>query len=97
MGSGAVAGVDGQFFIAIDIGAFTDPNTFRARVDKVRQQVYGSRRRAGVERLYLPGDIERAFEEQAQQQGTITLPAQTLADIDAEARRLGVAAAQLAG
>ena len=96
MQSGAVAGVDGQFFVAIDIGAFTDPKTFGMRVDKIRQQVYGSRRRAGVERLYLPGDIEAAFEEQAEQRGMITLPAQTLIDIDAEALRLGVKAALLA-
>ena len=96
MQSGAVPGVDGQFFIAIDIGAFTDPVSFGARVDTIREQVYGSRRRAGVENLYLPGDIEDSYETQAEQQGTIILPAQTLIDIDTEARRLGVDATLLA-
>ncbi len=94
MVDGAVAGVDGQFFIAIDVGAFTDLKTFGARADGIREQVYGSRRRSGVERLYLPGDIETSFEERAVTEGTITLPAQTLEDIKAEARRLGVDAAE---
>jgi LDH2 family malate/lactate/ureidoglycolate dehydrogenase len=97
MVDGAVAGVDGQFFIAIDVEAFTDLKTFGARVDGIREQVYGSRRRTGVEKLYLPGDIEGAFDEQAARRGTVTLPAQTLEDIASEARRLGVEDGAVAG
>jgi LDH2 family malate/lactate/ureidoglycolate dehydrogenase len=92
MVDGAVAGVDGQFFIAISVDAFTDPVTFGARVDAVRREVYESRRREGVGRLLMPGDIEAGYEERATRLGTVTLPAQTLADIAAAARQLGVEA-----
>jgi LDH2 family malate/lactate/ureidoglycolate dehydrogenase len=90
MVEGAVAGADGQFFIAIQVAAFADAAAFGARVDAVRKEVYGSRRRAGVERLFMPGDLEAEFENQAARLGTITLPKQTLDDIGAAARRFGI-------
>jgi LDH2 family malate/lactate/ureidoglycolate dehydrogenase len=96
MVEGAIAGVDGQFFVAIDVAAFTDPAGFGARVDAIRQQLYGARKRADVERLYAPGDIEAAFEATAEREGAIILPAQTLSDIAVEAQRLGVDPGELA-
>jgi LDH2 family malate/lactate/ureidoglycolate dehydrogenase len=95
MADGAIAGVDGQFFIAIDIAAFTEPAAFGARVDAIRRQLYGSRKRADVERLYAPGDIEAAFEAAAEREGAIVLPAPTLSDIAFEAQQLGVDAGEL--
>ena len=94
MVDGAIVGVDGQFFIAIDVAAFTDPAAFAARVDGVRDQVHNSRRRAGVERLYVPGELEAEYEERAAH--GILLAGQTINDIFAEAERLNVDAARLA-
>jgi LDH2 family malate/lactate/ureidoglycolate dehydrogenase len=94
MVDGATAGVDGQFFIAIDIAAFTDPMAFADRVDGVRDQVHASRRRAGVERLYVPGELEAEYESASA--GGIVLSGQTINDILGEAEKLNVDASSLA-
>lgn len=94
MATGAVVGADGHFFMAIDIGFFEDPERFRERVDAVIAEVHGSGRREGVERLYVPGEIEAGLE--AASRDGIYLPGATVDDIVGVARRLGVDAAPLA-
>lgn len=96
MVEGARPGVDGQFFMAIDVSAFTALPDFRARVDAVRDEVHGSRRRAGVSRLYVPGELEAEFEATARRDG-ILLAAQTIDDVLTEAGRLNVDAGSLLG
>ena len=92
---GARAGVDGQFFIAIDIAAFLDPSTFRDRVDRIVDQVHASPRRPDVDRLYVPGEIEADIAREYQRDG-ILLAGTTLDDILATAAKLGVDASLLA-
>lgn len=94
MVDGAKVGVDGQFFIAIDVAAFIDPAEFRKRVDAVRDEVHGSRRRTGVSRLYVPGELEAEYEK-ASERG-ILLAGDTVNDILTEAEKLNVDAAKLA-
>jgi LDH2 family malate/lactate/ureidoglycolate dehydrogenase len=94
METGAVVGVDGHFFLAINIAFFEDVDRFKERVDTVVAQVHGSRRREGVDRLYVPGEIESELED-ASRDG-INLPGATLDDIVREAGRLGVDAGALA-
>ena len=94
MVDGPTAGKDGQFFIAIDIGAFIDPGEFRTRVRAVIDEAHGSGRRQGVDRLYVPGDIEAGFEAEYERDG-ILLAAATLGDIAATAAELGVDAGLL--
>ncbi len=94
MVDGPTAGADGQFFLAIDIAAFTDPATFTERVDTIREQVHTSRRREGVERLYVPGELEGAFEDEAAR-GGIVLAGQTINDILEQAEMLNVDAGVL--
>ncbi len=48
----------GSFFGAIDIAAFMDPVEFKARVDQVIRDIHESPRAVGVERIYIPGEIE---------------------------------------
>ena len=90
MKDGAVAGADGQFFMALDIAAFVDVETFKDRVDGIVRQAHASRRAPGVERLYVPGEIERELEAARLADG-IPLNDATLADVAAAARRFGVA------
>ncbi len=94
MVDGPVPGRDGQFFIAIDPGFFVDPQEVRDRVDAAVAQIHGSARRTGVERLYVPGEIEAAFEAEYDRDG-ILLSADTLDGIAAAATDLGVDAAVL--
>ena len=94
MVDGPVAGRDGQFFLAIDVGSFVDPDGFRARVDGIVDQVHGSCRREGVDRLYVPGEIERDVEREYAAEG-ILLSADTIDGIAAQAARLEVDASGL--
>jgi len=89
MKDGATAGVDGQFFIAIDIAAFVEIEDFKSRVDEIVDQVHGSRRRAGVEQLYVPGEIEKEFEAAYDRDG-IVLSNQTITDINTQARKFSI-------
>jgi LDH2 family malate/lactate/ureidoglycolate dehydrogenase len=62
MVDGATAGVDGQFFLALDVAAFEDVERFKSRVDGIVAS--GSAPRGvppGVERLYVPGEMEAEF------------------------------------
>ena len=96
MVDGATAGRDGHFFAAIDVGFFGDLAGFRARTDGVIREVHQSGRRSGVDRLYVPGEIEADFAE-AQADG-IVLAGETVDDIIRTAEALSVdASARAAG
>lgn len=80
MVDGPIAGVDGQFALAINIAAFTDVAQFKTRVDKILAEVRHSARAEGVERLYTPGEIESDFETAYRRDG-IPLNQETLQGI----------------
>lgn len=61
MTEGPRPGQDGHFFAAIDIAAFQDVESFKKRVDAVIDEVHELRPRAGVSRLFVPGEIEAEF------------------------------------
>jgi len=94
MKEGAFPGRDGQFFIAIDIAAFVEPAEFRRRVDAAAAQIRGSTRRAGVDRLLVPGELEADIEAEYARTD-ILLSAATIDGIAAAATGLGVDAAAL--
>jgi LDH2 family malate/lactate/ureidoglycolate dehydrogenase len=82
-------GLDGHFFAAIDIAAFQDIEGFKERVDSVIDEVHESRPRAGVSRLFVPGEIEAEFESAYARSG-ILLAGTTVDDVAAAADALGV-------
>ena len=89
MVEGPRPGLDGHFFAAIDIAAFQDVESFRNRVDAVIDEVHESRPRAGVPRLFVPGEIEAEFELTYAHDG-ILLARTTVNDVAAAADALGV-------
>jgi LDH2 family malate/lactate/ureidoglycolate dehydrogenase len=91
MVNGPRPGLDGHFFLAIRIAAFLDPSEFKARVDHAVRELRGSRRAAGVERLYAPGELEAETEKRARKQG-VRLSRETLNGVASTARDLGVEA-----
>jgi LDH2 family malate/lactate/ureidoglycolate dehydrogenase len=91
MVDGAVAGADGQFFLAIRVAAFQDVAVFKARIDKIVREVHASRRAPGVDRLWVPGEMEADFEKAYRRDG-IPLNDETLAGIAEAASEVGVAA-----
>jgi LDH2 family malate/lactate/ureidoglycolate dehydrogenase len=86
---GAIPGADGQFFLALHVAAFEDVATFKSRIDRIVRQIHDSRRAPGVERLYVPGEMEAEFEAQRRHNG-IPLNDVTLAGIATAARRFGI-------
>jgi LDH2 family malate/lactate/ureidoglycolate dehydrogenase len=90
---GPRAGMDGHFFATINVSFFEDPDRFGERTDLIIRQVHGAARRAGVDRLYVPGEIEADF-ARSQSDG-IVLAGPTVDDIALAAERLGVDASAL--
>jgi len=91
---GPAAGVDGHFFLAIDIAAFLDPAEFRAQADAVVRQIRESRRREGGGPLYAPGGMEFETESRYRAEG-IPLNEITLKGLRASAQRVGASVTPL--
>jgi LDH2 family malate/lactate/ureidoglycolate dehydrogenase len=91
---GPAPGRDGHFFLALRVDAFEDPARFRARVDGIVRQIRDSRRAPGVARVHPPGHLEAETETRYREEG-IPLNDATIADLVAEAERLGVDVAAL--
>jgi ureidoglycolate dehydrogenase (NAD+) len=89
MVAGPRAGQDGHFFAAIDIAGFQEVEGFKTRVDAVIDEVHKSRPRAGISRLYVPGEIEADFESSYTREG-IPLARTTVDDMVAAAATLDV-------
>ena len=95
MVDGATPGTDGQFSVAIDVAAFVGPSDFRRCVDGVIDQVHGSGRREGVDRLLVPGEIEAGLEAAHARDG-IPLAGETVSGVLRAAEALGADASALA-
>jgi LDH2 family malate/lactate/ureidoglycolate dehydrogenase len=89
MERGPEAGRDGHFVAAIRVSAFEDVARFRARVDAAIREIHACRKAPGVERLYVPGEIEALRREAYLREG-IPLNAVELADLARTARAVGV-------
>ncbi len=94
MTDGALPGSDGQFYMAINVAGFRAVRDFKADVDRLVRQYRDSRRVAGVDRLYLPGEIEAETEARNRRDG-VPLNDETVALIADSAARLGVDLADL--
>jgi LDH2 family malate/lactate/ureidoglycolate dehydrogenase len=94
MVDGATPGRDGQFYLALNIAAFEDVETFKARMDKIIREYRGTRLAPGVKRVYVPGEMEAGLERRQRAEG-IPLNEATIAGIRDAAAQLGVDAAAL--
>ena len=85
MVDGPKPGLDGQFVMALDVGAFEDVACFRQRVDGIVQQIRACAPAPGFSRCYAPGELEHDTETGYRRDG-IPLSAETLAGLsDCEA------------
>jgi LDH2 family malate/lactate/ureidoglycolate dehydrogenase len=84
-----MSGVDGQFFLALDVDPFEDVRKCKSRVDGIVRQMRSGRRAPGVDRLYVPGELEAEFEAHRMRDG-VPLNDATLADLAGAACRFGV-------
>lgn len=90
MVDGPRPGQDGQTFIAIDVAAFVEAQTFKTEVDDIIDEILASPLAPGHAQVFAPGGLEAMFEARYRREG-IPLNDLTLAGIDAMARQLGSA------
>jgi LDH2 family malate/lactate/ureidoglycolate dehydrogenase len=79
----------GAFFQLIDIGRFANPPTFKAKVDRMIEEIKSSRKAAGTEEIFLPGEIEYR-EAQRRRASGIPVGAETVAELREVGRSCGV-------
>jgi L-2-hydroxycarboxylate dehydrogenase (NAD+) len=80
----------GQAIVAIDIAAFGDLNGFKDRVDTLIDDLHGSRRLPGVDRIWLPGEQSSAKRVEYARDG-IPLNSALLHNLERLADELGIA------
>ena len=78
-------------FIAVDIEPLLPLAEFKARMARLARQVRGARRAPGVDRIYLPGDIEHEKERDALRNG-VPLRGATVAGLRDLGEMVGLAA-----
>jgi LDH2 family malate/lactate/ureidoglycolate dehydrogenase len=81
----------GQAMLAIDIGAFEDPEIFKRRIDTLARDIRGSQRMKGVERIWLPGEQSHAKYRDRLENG-VPVPPALLASLNKLAGNLGIGA-----
>jgi LDH2 family malate/lactate/ureidoglycolate dehydrogenase len=89
MERGPTPGTDGHFFMAMQVAAFEDVPTFKARVDAAIRQIHACKLAPGFDHAYAPGEIEFLNAERNQRDG-VPLNAVTWADLERTAHELGV-------
>ena len=60
---------EGHAFIALDVAAMMPQEQFEARVDELIERMHAAPRADGVERIYVPGEIEWECERESAEHG----------------------------
>jgi LDH2 family malate/lactate/ureidoglycolate dehydrogenase len=94
MADGPRTGRDGQFYLALDIAAFEDVARFKERMDKIIREYRSTRLAAGIERVYVPGEMEDGIERRNRRDG-VPLNEATIEDLTKAALRVGADASAL--
>jgi LDH2 family malate/lactate/ureidoglycolate dehydrogenase len=81
----------GHLLLLLDIAAFMPPAEFGERMERLIAELKATPRATGCDEIFYPGELEARAAERHAREG-LTLPAQTLADLHALARELGVGA-----
>ena len=84
----AIGGV-GHTFMAVDVAAFDDIAAFKTRMDDYIGEIKDSKKAAGVEQIYLPGELEFLKEQERRRTG-IPLHVNIIKDLKAIADETGV-------
>ena len=82
-------GDTGHWFHTIEIARFMPPDAFKALVDQQIQRVHNADRIEGVDRIYLPGEMEWEHMDEASTLGVRLLPF-VVEDLNAAAEKAGL-------
>ena len=89
LAGGARPGEDGHFVMAIRVRAFEDVARFTSRVDAMVEEMHRAPRAPGVERIYVPGELEFDSEDTGRALGVL-LDRDTRTDLAGVASMLGI-------
>jgi ureidoglycolate dehydrogenase (NAD+) len=89
VGENAPAADQGHAFIAINVGAMMPLDAFKARMDAMIQEIKNSPKAVGVDRIYLPGEMEWERRDVALKQG-LQLPDYVLINLLGLAEDVGM-------
>ncbi|THZ67860.1 Malate/L-lactate dehydrogenase [Aureobasidium pullulans] len=78
----------GHFLVAIKPDLFMSMEDFKERIEYLYQRVVGSDKMAGVDRIYMPGELEQLVHEERSRSGIPYVEAEIEA-LNEEARRVG--------
>ncbi|KAK0861114.1 hypothetical protein LTR87_017074 [Friedmanniomyces endolithicus] len=78
----------GHFLVAIKPDLFMGTTEFRSRMEYLYQRVVGSRKMAGVDRIYFPGEIEQLHQTERETNGIPFVEAE-IAALNEEAKIVG--------
>jgi LDH2 family malate/lactate/ureidoglycolate dehydrogenase len=84
-----IAADQGHAFLAIDVNALMPIAAFKARMDAMIREIKAAPRAVGVERIYLPGEMEWERREQALRDG-LRLPDYVLSNLLGLAEDVGM-------
>jgi LDH2 family malate/lactate/ureidoglycolate dehydrogenase len=79
----------GAAFIAIDCDAIAGGDAFTRRIDALIDEIHAAPRADGVDRLYVPGEIEWANYDRQMAEG-IRLPSDVMASLNEAAHLVGL-------
>lgn len=79
----------GHYMQAIDIAAFTDPVKFGKQVDEFIEQMKSSRKRDGVDEIYMPGELEAIAARKQKSEG-ISYPIDVIKELRSLSKEVGV-------
>lgn len=79
----------GHFFIAINVKNFLDIDNFQEKMDSMIENIKNSKKAAGFDRIYMPGEIEHKKNAELLLKG-ITLNKNVINELNGLAKHLGI-------
>ncbi|MBP2076913.1 Ldh family oxidoreductase [Oceanobacillus polygoni] len=79
----------GQYFLVFKADLFTDMDTFKTRMSQMIEEVKANPRIEGIERIYLPGELEFIQKEKREKEG-IPLSAAVVDELEEVASLYGI-------
>src|SRR5262249_905787 len=76
----SVATLHGAAFLAVGIQVIAEPNEFAKRMDALIDEIHAAPRAEGVERLFVPGEMEWERSDRAMKEG-IVLPSDVVTNV----------------
>ena len=77
-----------QFFLTLAVDRYMPLEQFTARMDELIDQIHQSPRLPGVERIYVPGEIEHDLQTRREREG-VPIEESVMAQLDDLTRTLG--------